>query len=165
MDVLVLGLDHWIQRHQDNIAERNEVRRSFERGIRRLIEERRVQVVTEEAGNDDEVAEALQRDENAWAPLEGREPRWIEPVETIARTVTRALDGCFYADIRPPGDWPDSRTPEYEQAMLNAILLNTANTDSVLVLCGESHRGNISRALAANCRTVEDRDFDWVREK
>ena len=31
MDVLILGLDHWIQRHQDNIAERNQVRQSFER--------------------------------------------------------------------------------------------------------------------------------------
>jgi hypothetical protein len=38
----------------------------FERGIRRLIEERRVQGVAEEAGNDDEVAEAIQRDEDAW---------------------------------------------------------------------------------------------------
>ncbi len=164
MDVLILGLDHWIQRHQDNVAERSLVRQSFARGIRRLIEERRVQVVAEEAGNDDEVAEALQRDENTWAALEGRGPRRIEPIETIARTVTRALDGCHYTDIRPPGNWPDSRTPEYELAMLNAILLNTVNAESVLVLCGEFHRGNISRALAGNGRIVEDRDFNWVRE-
>jgi len=151
MDVLVLVLYHWIQRHQDDVAERSQVRQSFETGIRRLIEERGVQVLAEEAGNDDEVAEALQRDETAWAPWEGRGARRIEPIETIARTVTRALDGCHYADIRPPGN------------MLNAILLNTVNAESVLVLCGEFHRCNISRALAGNGRTVEA-DFNWVRE-
>jgi hypothetical protein len=62
------------------------------------------------------------------------------------------------------GNWPDSGTPEYEQAMLNAILVNTVNRESVLVLCGEFHRGNISRALARNGGTVEDRDFNWVTE-
>lgn len=52
MDITVLGVDHWIQRHQDNDAERNQACQYFERAIGRLIEERGVQLVAEEAGND-----------------------------------------------------------------------------------------------------------------
>ena len=128
MNVLVIGLDHWIH-------------------IRRLIQERRIEAVAEEAGNDNAVAEGLQRDENAWAPLEGREPRRIEPLETIARTITRALNDCRHEDIRPAGDWPDPRRPEYEQAMLKALLAAIADTNSALVLCGEFHRRNVLQAL------------------
>lgn len=164
MDALVLGVDHWIQRHQDDVDERNQVRQSFERGIRRLIEERQVEVVLEEAGDDNDVAQMLQRDENAWAPLEGREPRIIEPAPTIPSIVTRALAGCRYVDIRPPGDWPDPRDPAYEQAMLNAIIQSAANANSLLVLCGEFHRPNISEALLRDGWNVEGRDFNSVLE-
>jgi hypothetical protein len=162
MDVLVLGLDHWIQRQQDADAERNQARQSFERDIRGLIDERGVTLVAEEAGNDDEVAEGLQRQENVWAGFENRGPRRIEPVETIARTITRPVNGCDYVDIRPAGEWPDPGRPEYERAMLNRIRQNVGNANSVLVLCGEFHRQNIAAALLRHGWNVESRDLDWV---
>jgi hypothetical protein len=162
MNILVLGLDHWIQRHQDNDAERNQARRGFERSIQQLIAERGVELVAEEAGDDNEVAQGLQREENAWAPFENREPRRIEPVETIARTVTRVRDGCLHTDIRPRGNWPDPRVPEYEQAMLDAIQDTIGNADSVLILCGEFHWRNIADALLQNGWNVESHGFDWI---
>lgn len=140
------------------------LRRSFETGIRRLIEERKFQLVAEEAGNDNDVAQALQRDEDAWAPLEGREPRRIEPIETIARIITRALKNCNYVDIRPTGIWPDPQIRAYEEAMLNAIVQNAVNVECILVLCGEFHRDSLSRALIGYGNTVEDHDFNWVRQ-
>ena len=157
MDALVLGLRHEVQRHQNGVAEEDRARKSFGELIRHLIEERRVQVVAEEAGNDNEVAEDIQKGEDVWAKLVLEQPRRIEVFETIARTVTRALDSCNYIDIRPPRDGPDSSTPEYEEAMLTSILQNVCLADSLLVLCGEDHRQSISEALSRNGWSVETR--------
>lgn len=165
MNILVLGVDHWIQRHQDNDSERNQARQGFEQTIQRLIEARGVQLVAEEAGANNEVAEGLQREENAWAPFENREPRRIEPAETIARTVTRLREDCLHTDIRPRGNWPDPRVPGYEQAMLNAIQDNIGNADSVLILCGEFHRRNIVDGLLRNGWNVESQGFDWILQQ
>jgi hypothetical protein len=164
MDILVLGVDHWIQRQQDNDAGRDQARQRFERAIRGLIEDRGVTLVAEEAGSDDEVAEGLQREENVWAQFENRGPRKIPPVETIVRTITRGVNGCAYVDIRPAGEWPDPGMAEYEQAMLNGIRQNVGNATSILVLCGEFHRQNLSAALLRDRWNVESRDLAWILE-
>jgi hypothetical protein len=76
----------------------------------------------------------------------------------LLRHVLRWLLGAFRFRADP-------RAPEYEQAMLNAIQQNIGKANSVLVLCGECHRQNISEALLRNGWNVESRDFDWVLQQ
>ena len=56
MRAYIVGLDHWLQRYQDDNAERNLARRALESSIRRLIKEFPLDIVFEEAGDDQQVA-------------------------------------------------------------------------------------------------------------
>lgn len=160
MRVLIVGLDHWIQRNQDDCPERVVVRRSFENGIRRLIERERIQLVAEEAGNDDEVAAKLQVEEDLWAPFENRAPRRIEPLETIARTIANETPGCRHIDIRPAGDWVER--DRYEQEMIDRTVAGICDARRVLLLCGEDHREGLSKSLVQRGWDVEAHEVDWL---
>ncbi|SRR6266571_7495009 len=59
--VVVLGTHHEFQRHQDTSADRERVRADFEKLLRKVIEERKVRLVAEEA-SDDKAAWESRRD-------------------------------------------------------------------------------------------------------
>ncbi len=112
--------------------------------------------MAEEAGNDNEVAEDIQKGEDVWAKLVLEQPRRIEVFENNCKNrypCIRQLQLHRYCSR----DGPDSSTPEYEEAMLTSILQNVCLADSLLVLCGEDHRQSISEALSRNGWSVETR--------
>jgi hypothetical protein len=157
----VIGLDHWIQRDQDDDPERNRARRSFCHSVQKLIEEEKIQLVVEEAGRDEQVAAALQRDEDRWAPLENRQPHRIQATEPLAKIIVDRIGDCHHADIRPRREYFDSRE-EYEQEMMSCVLASLGDTVRMLVLCGEDHRENFSRMLREHLWEVESHAIDWL---
>jgi|HubBroStandDraft_6_1064221.scaffolds.fasta_scaffold164619_2 hypothetical protein len=60
---VVLGTYHEFQRHQDTSADRERVRADYENLLRKMIEERKVTLVAEEASDDKAVWEFLKNDE------------------------------------------------------------------------------------------------------
>jgi hypothetical protein len=166
--LFVLGLDHWIQRWQDACPERVTARKSFETAIRRLVERKRIQVVAEEAGRDEEVAANLQQEENLWALLENRQLMTTPSLKTIARTITEETNGCRHMDIRPPGKWlHPEQDGDYESAMINQTLEGIGDARRILVLCGERHRSNLSKQFVQRGWNVESHhvdDLDGQRE-
>jgi len=167
--VLVVGLDHWIQRHQDPCPERVAARAAFEHTVRTLVERDGIQLVAEEAGGA-EVVSHLQDEENRWAPYENRPPVTVA-LATIAQTAVAPIRSCRYVDIRPPGDWvhrePDN---DYEQAMIARMLAEMGSARTILVLCGADHRWNLWREFSQRHWNVDgpynvDDKGDLVREE
>lgn len=105
--VLVIGTWHEYQRHQDEIESRRKVRAQFERFLRRIVAERGIDLIAEEAGDNEEVWERLKADE-AKTPPELR-PLFAGteagggPQDTIAKRIADECPDCRrHVDIRPP---------------------------------------------------------------
>jgi hypothetical protein len=158
---IVVGLNHWIQRNQDDIPDRNLKRQVFARSVRRFVEQQRIQLVAEEAGDDERVAAGLQRDEDNWARCEGRPPRRFPAIEPISKAVVDQIDSCRHADIHP-GTECGADFGEYERAMTFRLLENLGGVVRVAVLCGEDHRVALSETLRERSWDVESRDIEWL---
>src|SRR5271168_3858767 len=88
MRVLVIGTQHEFQRHQDSEEDRRQVRIEFEALLRRVIKERSVTLIAEEAGDDYAVWELLKREEvslGKFVEAFGRGKTVDSPVSTIAK--------------------------------------------------------------------------------
>lgn len=158
---LIIGLDHAIQRkHPDEGPELEKTRVVFENALRRVIQERSVQLLAEEAGDDIAVATELQKEQNTWADATGQLPKKIEPQPTVAKRLALGNSLIKYVDVRPPGQ--KTTDEEYEGEMLSGILEAVGSAESILVLCGEGHRAGLSKLLSSRGLEVEDRPFEWL---
>lgn len=161
---LVIGLDHAIQRrHPDEGPELKETRAAFENALRRIIHERSVQLIAEEAGEDIAVTAELQKEQDIWAEATGQPPKKIEPQPTVARRLALENSSIGHVDIRPPGQKVTDE--EYEAGMLERTVTAAGFTQSILVLCGEDHHERLSRGLSDHGWEVEDHPFEWLLKR
>lgn len=161
MKAIVLGLNHNIQRrHPEETRNVEESRQRFLAGLQRLIPQQGIHLVAEEAGDDREAAEHLQRAADGLYSFAGLTAPRIPVQETAARAITRERGLCGHIDIRPPG--PKSNEEEYERQMAERILASTGADQTVLVLCGEDHREALAGLLSAGGCETEDHPFEWL---
>jgi hypothetical protein len=103
----VIGTCHPYQRHQDKSAEREVIRTSFEKLIRTALNERGINLVAEEAGNNEAVHAQLKADEAktvAFSLLFAGTEAVDKPQDTIAKIVADEVLGGKHIAIRLPGD-------------------------------------------------------------
>jgi NAD(P)H-dependent FMN reductase len=162
--VVVLGTHHEFQRHQDTSAQRERVRADFEKLLRKVIEERRVRVVAEEANDDKAVWESLREDEElaaGFGGLFGDYQTVDAPVPTIAKELAKEY-GVTHADVdvdvrAQEGD--AESIAKRDAAMTEKILSARTDAESVLVIIGELHRAGVSALLKNAGWTVESFHF------
>lgn len=166
MRVIVVGVNHRVQRvPPDDTPEDYESRVQFEAALQALIQHEGVDLIAEEAGDDEEVALQLQREEDLWAQFNQKPPRCVVPQRTLARQAAERTGTCRHADIRPPSkDFPPGhgRKIEYECSMLERTLQNVGPAKVTLVICGECHRGPLAQLYRSASLEVEDHDFVWL---
>lgn len=150
----VIGTSHAYQRHQDEDPEREKIRIEFEKLLRRIIAERNVDLIAEEAGNKQQVHEQLKADEAMTSDFNALFARNAdEPSDTIAKLIADEPLGAKYIDIRPPGAAPlpadadQVLIAERDEAMLTRLMASLGSSNSVLIICGEKHRGGLVRGL------------------
>jgi hypothetical protein len=97
MKVLVIGTQHELQRHQDTMPDREEVRADFDKFLRGTIEERTIDLVAEEAGDDAKVWETLKLND-----VFGDGMTVDFPVPTIAMTIADK-SGLRHEDVDVDG--------------------------------------------------------------
>ncbi len=166
MRVLVVGLNHRVQRVVPSYEGKDwENRERYEAGLRTVIRERKIDLIAEEAGDNTQVAHELQKEEDLWAAILGRQrPQTVEPQDTLAKRVAESL-GIPHHDIRPSADeFPlgHGRTVEYEQEMFETTLILASSANSILVLCGDDHRPALAARFTRAGFEPEDRDFAWL---
>jgi pheromone shutdown protein TraB len=157
---LVIGTAHEYQRHQDRVRENAIVRATFEELLRNIIADRKVDLIAEEAGDNQEVLKSLKADEAATAAFGElfAELKVVdEPRDPIARIVANEL-GLMWVDIRSPGAAKMS-VVQRDLVMTEKIMEALGSATSVLVICGEDHRVGMSRLLENQGLRVESRAF------
>jgi hypothetical protein len=161
--VLVIGTGHEIQRPQDTMPERQKLRADFEERVRQNVKERKVGLLAEEAGDDEEVWKHLKHEEeiadelakglpgelaDALDDLFGVGSRTVEsPVSTIAKKIAEQSQGKVrHVDIRPPN--ADELTIEQRDgAMAGKIIATLKDGEDAIVIVGDSHREGVERLL------------------
>jgi hypothetical protein len=144
--VIVVGTRHELQRHQDTDPDLEQRRKAYEETIRRLMEKRGVNLVAEEAGNDNAVWEKLKQEEEAlgeYAQLFGGGKIVQAPVPTIAKIVADEV-GIEHVDICTDADVLTT-IEERDEAMVQKIA--GSSKDNIVVIVGESHREGVAQRL------------------
>lgn len=160
---LVIGTRHELQRHQDSMPEREELRAEFEEHLRELIEQRKISLIAEEAGDDTEVWQHLKQEDEAageFAELFGEgSTTGDSPVPTIAKEIAdEQADKLKHVDIRAKN--ADELTIEQrDEAMATRTVEVSGETDSILVIVGEAHRNGVAERLADQGFDVESESF------
>lgn len=161
---VVLGTYHEFQRHQDTSADRERVRADYKNLLRKMIEERKVKLVAEEASDDKAVWESLKKDEELAAGFEGLfgEFKTVDaPVPTIASGLAKEY-GAKHADvdvdIRAQEDNVES-IAKRDAAMTEKISSARGDAESLLVIVGEAHRAGVSGRLKNAGWAVESLRF------
>ncbi|MGA2481548.1 MAG: hypothetical protein ABSF92_00340 [Candidatus Acidiferrales bacterium] len=148
--VLVIGTQHELQRHQDTAEDRKKVRVEFEGLLRRLIGERSITLVAEEAGDDRAVWELLKREEDSlgeYVEAFGGGRTVDAPVSTIAKNIANGhSDQLRHADIRVNAD-EMPLVEQRDEAMAAKIMEILGDAESVLVVVGEDHREGVVQRL------------------
>jgi hypothetical protein len=156
--VLVIGTNHSIQRHQDTNAELEVARAEFEKLLRRVIKERNVNLIAEEAGNDTEVWKSLKQEEEAvgrFAEAFGGGKIVDAPVPTIANQIEDEQPGELrHDDIRAPN--AEKLTIKKRDAAMAAKVKEIAGgADSIVVIVGGDHCEGVAERLKAEGMSVE----------
>jgi hypothetical protein len=152
--VLVIGTCHEYQREQDALAERVALRAEFDQLLRRLVRERNVSIILEEAGDNEQVWRNLKRDEQATltelrALFAGTEAIG-GPEDTIAKRIAdESGERLSYFDIRP-ANADDLTIAECDEAMSKMTLEILGAATSVLLICGLKHAPGLQRRLGEN---------------
>jgi hypothetical protein len=154
MKALLKGVNHSVQRrHPEESSSVQEERQRFELWLNKLIEESRIDLVAEEAGSDEDVAERMNAGENAFfdsfdefGAQDGiRWPRnRVEAQPTSAFRITTERK-CPYVDIHPL--FENSDDAKYEKRMVESVIANAGSARTVLVVCGERHVESVERLL------------------
>jgi hypothetical protein len=160
--VLVIGTQHEIQRHQDTMPDREEARTEFDKRIRQIIKERKIDLVAEEAGDDTKVWKNLKRnDELAGKYVEafgGAGSKAVDkPVPTIAKTIADEY-GVRHEDVDVDvrANENDRKSIEKrDEAMTEKILDVLKNAERVLVIVGNDHRAGVGQRLKGKGMDVE----------
>jgi len=169
---LVIGTSHEYQRHQDKNAEREKIRNRLDDLIRRVVGERHVDLMAEEAGDKEQVHAQLKADEAETAAFDvlfAQTKAVDEPQDTIACLIADA-SGVFYVDIRPPGAKPlsagadDAAIARRDEEMVAIFLEPLRSASSVLVICGARHRDGLARHLEQEGLRVERHTFPEDQE-
>ncbi|HYW38283.1 MAG TPA: hypothetical protein VE957_09235 [Terriglobales bacterium] len=159
---LVIGTDHAFQRHQDFSKENRAVRNAFAESLQREVHEKGIDGIAEEAGDDREVWEHLRAQDAAipeeWRALFSGTEVVDAPQPTIARSFAEVA-GITYADVRAIG--ADRMTvAERDEAMAQATAERFINRQSILIIVGEEHGGEMARILQEKYGwTTESRRF------
>lgn len=159
--VLVICTLHEYQRHQDTMPDREKVRAEFEKRLRQLIEERKISLVAEEAGDDKAVWENLKRNDELVGgefaeAFGGSGSKTVDsPVPTIAKKIADEHHGVVRpVDIRPPNGG-QMTLEQYDKAMAEKILKELGTAAEVLVIIGIDHCKGMTELLKKQDLTVE----------
>jgi hypothetical protein len=163
--VLVIGTRHEFQRHQDTMPKRESVRAEFKNFLRKIIVERQIDLVAEEAGDDHTVWEHLKCGETT-GELEslwfGEGSATVDsPVPTIAKIISdeyevrhEDVDVEVRADERDPNS-----IQRRDVAITEKILKVLGNAESALVIVGDAHRASVAARLQTQGLLVEAFSF------
>lgn len=158
----MFGTHHEFQRHQDTSAARERVRADFEVLLRKIIEERKVKLVAEEASDDTAVWESLKKNERlaaGFGKLFGDFRTVDEPVPTIAHELAKEY-GAKYADVDVRVQEGDSESiVKRDAAITQKILSVLGDTESVLIIVGEQHHAGVWGRLKSAGWTIESFHF------
>jgi hypothetical protein len=181
---VVVGTHHEFQRHQDSSANREQVRAELDYRLRQIIVEQKIDLIAEEAGDDEAAWKELKPDDKIAAEFEqgllemmlkdrkkadedkvpietgglfGDVTTVDAPVPTIARILADEY-GAKHSDVDV-----DVRAEEgnaeaiakRDVAMTEKILSVRGDAESVLVIVGESHRAGVVERLKNVGWTVE----------
>jgi hypothetical protein len=183
---VVIGTCHEFQRHQDKMAEREEVRAQFEKRLHQIFTERKIDLVTEEAGDDEETSKTLKHDDeiavqfeqalhemmtkdeaykdkmaNAAGGFFGHDASVEGAVSTIARTIAEKY-GVRHSDVDVEVRAEEGNAESIakrDAAMTDKILSAGGDAGSVLVIVGEAHRAGVSERLNNAGWSVESFHF------
>lgn len=163
--VLVIGTRHEFQRHQDTMPSREQVRADLCRHLRKVIEERKIDLVAEEAGDDNAVWKHLKQDEpdkELAESLFGKGSATVDnPVPTIAKALADEY-GMRHQDIDVDVRADENNRESIEKrdaAMTEKILTALGDAESVLVIVGEHHRLSVAERLKREGFDVESLRF------
>jgi len=142
-------------------------RRLFDTALRKVIRERSIELIAEEAGDNLLAAMYLQPEEDLCMAVDGKQSQKVEPQDTLGKLVAESL-GIPHYDIRPSAEAfppPHGRDDEYEHEMFEATIRAATLTpaQSNLFLCGDNHRPALAQRFTEAGFETEDRDFVWVR--
>jgi hypothetical protein len=153
--VLVVGINHNIQRHQDIVPELEKVRADFERFLREIIEKDEIDLVAEEAGDDTTVWKKL-------ILLDVLQEIVDSPASPIAKTIADKY-GVRHEDVDVDVRVVDKNDLESiekrSDAMTEKILKVLGAADRVLVIVGELHRPDVVQRLEEKDMSVECMHF------
>lgn len=150
---LVICTEHEVQRHQDTMKEREARRAEFEKIIRREVEKRKISLIAEEAGDDEEVWKRLKQGEGKtpaeFAKLFEDAETVDKPVGTIAKKIADEQPKLIrHIDIRPPNADGIKTIQEYDKEMARRIIDAIKDTDTgVLVIVGHDHCNGVTELL------------------
>ena len=185
--VLVIGTDHNIQRHQDTDPELEKDRANFEKFLRATIEEGKIDLVAEEAGDDKRSLENVKRDDEQAAEFERQLRQMMErqnglvaegaglfgkgrtvdrPVPTIAKTIAdkRVRYKDVDVDIRVVDENDVESIKKRGDAIAEKILKVLGTAERVVVIVGELHRADVVQRLKAEDMSVECMRFPNKKE-
>jgi hypothetical protein len=183
---VVVGTHHEFQRHQDKMPEREEVRAQFEKRLHQVFAERKIDLVTEEASDDEEALKNLKHDDeiaaqfeqalhemmmgdeaykdkmaNAAGGLFGHDASVEGPVPTIARTIAEKY-GVRHTDVDVEVRAEEGNAESIakrDAAMTEKILSARGDAETVLVIVGEAHRAGVSERLKSAGWSIESVHF------
>jgi uncharacterized protein (DUF58 family) len=158
---LVIGTRHQFQRHQDTMADREKARAEFDRRLREIIKERKIDFIAEEAGDDTEVWKRLKQQDEAVGELaelfgEGS-TTGDSPVPTIAKKIADE-NGVRHedVDVEVRANEKDLKSiGKRDEGMTEKILKVSGAAESVLVIVGEAHRARVAERLRKAGWSVE----------
>jgi hypothetical protein len=156
--VLVIGTQHELQRHQDAVPDREELRSKFDKRLRQIINERKLDLIAEEAGDDAQVWKNLkENDELAEAFGDTGYKTVDNPVSTIAKRIAdeyRVRHEDVDVDVRAKEDDLES-IEKRDEAIAARIIEVLRAAERVLVIVGEKHQAGVAKRLRDNGLTIE----------
>jgi hypothetical protein len=164
-NVLVVGIKHEIQRHQDTMSVREVMREAFDKTLRRIIEERKVTIIAEEAGDDKTVWEHLKKGEPDGELAERLFGKGSTTVDSTVPTIAKKISEEYGVkhedvDVDVRADERDQGSIEKrEAAMIEKILKVSGDAASILVIVGEGHRAGVEQRLKKEGLATESLRF------
>jgi hypothetical protein len=163
--VLVIGTLHELQRHQDTMPGREELRVEFDKWLRQIIKEQKIDLIAEEAGDDEEEWERLNQDEKATPPelevlFEGTEAA-DHPVSTIAKKIADAevRHEDVDVEVRVVNENDIKSIKKRSEAMIEKILQALEGSERAVVIVGELHHEDVVQRLKHEGMDVESLHF------
>jgi pheromone shutdown protein TraB len=144
------------------MPDRERVRADFDKILRRAIQERKIDLVAEEAGDDAAVWENLKRNDELVGKFAdafgGSGSKTVDnPVPTIARKIA---DDCIVkhadvdVDVRAREN-DDESIKKRDEAMSEKIVRVLGSAENVVVIVGDAHLAGVVERLTGKGMSVE----------